>query len=282
MEASNVLLSNPRFFRIIDEKNVHMAGNAGHENTVEAIRQWEQLKEIYSKLRTEGIIKSVEVIDPIPGCEDMVFCANQSFPWIVDNEKAVVLSRMTHNSRQREVPSFRTFYEEKGYRLIDLPFGNFEGMGDAIPHPGSQLIYGGHGHRSSQQVYDWLAEKINTKIIPLQLVDDRFYHLDTCFLPISEEAVLIYPGAFNDKGIEAINHFFKIVIHIPENEAANGFALNAHCIRSADGRKVAVIQQGNPVTCEILKQSGYRIIETETGEFIKSGGSVFCMKMMYY
>lgn len=281
-EQTHVLLASPEHFKIVDEKNIHMAGHAGLENLPEALRQWENLKNIYEGLKEEGVIESVEVVKGLPGCEDMVFCANQTFPWMVDGEKLVVLSQMTHPSRQKEVPAFGKFFAQKGYRIIRLP-GQiyFEGMGDAIPHPGRQLIYGGYGHRSSHEVYSNLATMLHVPVVPLQLVDPRFYHLDTCFLPISEEAVLIYPGAFDEDGLEAINHFFKLVVHIPEQEAAKGFALNAHCIMTGQRGKVAIIQQENPITCKILEQSGYRVIETNTSEFIKSGGSVFCMKMMY-
>jgi N-dimethylarginine dimethylaminohydrolase len=33
---------------------------------------------------------------------------------------------------------------------------------------------------------------------------------------------------------------------------------------------------------DALLSESYEVYETETGEFMKSGGSVFCMKMMMY
>ena len=47
-------------------------------------------------------------------------------------------------------------------------------------------------------------------------------------------------------------------------------------------KKVAVLQKGSVQAIEALKAEGYEIEEIETSAFMKSGGSVFCMKMMIY
>ena len=68
--------------------------------------------------------------------------------------------------------------------------------------------------------------------------------------------------------------------YIPEYEAEKYFSLNAHAF-DAHGTKTAILQKGSAITVDVLKQEGYNVVEIETGEFMKSGGSVFCMKMMY-
>ena len=49
----------------------------------------------------------------------------------------------------------------------------------------------------------------------------------------------------------------------------------------ANGVKTAILQHGSTVTVDVLDKEGYNVIEIDTSEFMKSGGSVFCMKMMY-
>ena len=36
--------------------------------------------------------------------------------------------------------------------------------------------------------------------LPLELVDPRFYHLDTCFCPVAPGVAIYYPGAFDEYG----------------------------------------------------------------------------------
>jgi len=278
-------MSSPEYFDIIDVKNAHMDGQKGRLNRELALIQWVNLKHIYQNLLKEKIIKGVDQVNGQKGCEDMVFTANQSFPWLTENgEKVVVMSKMRHISRQKEVPFFRTFYEEAGYKILDLQKAEmFEGMGDTIPHPGRRLLWGGYGHRSSPAAYEEISEMLNVDIITLELKNDLFYHLDTCFVPLDEDTVMITPLAFTKEGLECISKMFKNVIEVPAHEAVNGFALNAHVmINKENNSKVAVIQEGNPNTSAILKANGYKVFETNTSEYMKSGGSVFCMKMMYY
>ena len=37
-------------------------------------------------------------------------------------------------------------------------------------------------------------------MLPLELVDPRFYHLDTCFCPLAPGVAIYYPGAFDEYG----------------------------------------------------------------------------------
>lgn len=278
-------MASPDFFDIIDVKNAHMKGQMGKLDRQKAKSQWNNLKKVYEEWKSSGALEEISVIPGAEACEDMVFAANQSFPWITGGgEKIVIMSKMKHPSRQREVPFFEKFYKESGYKLIHLSNAEFfEGMGDTIPHPGRNLLYGGFGHRTDPSAHEELSEILNVPVIGLELVNEKFYHLDTCFVPLDEETVMICSEAFNDQGLKMIRVLFKDVIDIPLKEAAGGFALNAHLLNDKlSGRKFAVLQKGNDTTVSMLKKAGYAVWEIDTSEFIKSGGSVFCMKVMYY
>jgi N-dimethylarginine dimethylaminohydrolase len=43
-----------------------------------------------------------------------------------------------------------------------------------------------------------------------------------------------------------------------------------------------LIQRGCAVTNERLRAAGYEVRELDTDEFLKSGGSVFCMKLLMW
>ncbi|MBL4715049.1 MAG: hypothetical protein JKX95_00300 [Bacteroidia bacterium] len=280
-EPLNILLSTPDHFQIKDSKNPFTNLSVDLDKEV-AIDQWNNLRSTYEELADKNILEDITVLDSDPKCEDMVFCANQTFPWILnDGSNVVVLSKMRHMSRQNEIIHFSSFFESIGYQILLLNNTDcFEGMGDAIPHPSKKLIYLGNGQRTSENAVKEISSLLEVPIISLRLINEYFYHLDTCFLPVSENTVLLCSSAFSNKAIDLIHSLFNEVIDIPEKEAINFFSLNTHCITSS--AKVAIIQKGTTTTKEVLIDHGFEVIELQTTEFMKSGGSVYCMKMAYY
>ena len=275
-EPRRVLMCTPEHFDVVDVKNVFMEGNVGTVDHARAREQWEALRRAFERAGHE-----VVTIEGVPGLEDMVFSANQVLPGTsADGQPYVVLGRMRHESRQREVPYFRAWFEQNGYRVLELPesAGYFEGQGDAIWHPGRALLWGGYGHRTSLEAYAALSDLVDAPVVALELVHPSFYHLDTAFCALAADTVLVFPGAFTDEGLAMIHHAFPRVVEVDEREASELFACNAHAL---DGRTV-VIQRGAVDTVARLREAGFEIVEVETGEYLKSGGSVFCMKVMIY
>ena len=76
---------------------------------------------------------------------------------------------------------------------------------------------------------------------------------------------------------QLIERVFARPLRVPEGEARDLLACNACC---PDQRNV-LLQRGGAQTCELLQAAGFVPIEVETGEFLKAGGSVFCMKLLY-
>ena len=191
------------------------------------------------------------------------------------------MSIMHADQRKDEVAYIEQWFRQAGYEihyLDDAKIDDFEGCGDAIWHTGKQLLWGGFGYRSSIKAYNTISETFDLPIIALELVDETFYHLDTCFCVLDEETVLIYPDAFTDEGKALIHALFDNVIAATEYEAKKRFACNATC---PDGKNV-IIQQGCTDVNKNLRDAGFAVHEVNTGEFLKSGGSVFCMKQMVW
>lgn len=272
-----LFMVDPTFFNVEYIINPHMEGHIGSIDTQLARSQWDQLKSIFEQIGLE-----VHVIPGEPGLPDMVFCANQSLPcWRQNGSNEVLMSIMHADQRKGEVPYIESFYREQGYAIHYLD-GNtitdFEGMGDAIWHPGRRLIWGGYGFRSSIEAYHNISTLFNVPVIALELRDPAFYHLDTCLCMLNETSALYYPNAFTDEGVAILKAFFPNLIAIDEDEAIHGFACNALC---PDGKNV-VLQSGLTRTNKTLQNAGFTVHETDTSEYLKSGGSVFCMKMMFW
>jgi N-dimethylarginine dimethylaminohydrolase len=240
---------------------------------VKARAQWEALR---GALESAGV--KVETIDPVPGLEDMVFAANQVFVGYHEKiGKFVVPSRMRHTSRQREVAPYVEWFRKRGYKVLEIDLGDeyLEGGGDLIWHPEHLRIYAGYGFRSTLggvQCFSKAMAKLEIAVVPLELTDARFYHLDTCFCPLNSEAVLIYPGAFARRSLDDLRRYWRRVHEITEAEAVrfvgNGIVAGQYYLTP----------RITPNLGRILEREKLQPVVVETSEFEKSGGSCFCMK----
>jgi N-dimethylarginine dimethylaminohydrolase len=272
--AKHVVLCPPAYFDVVDQKNPYMAGKPSVDRE-KAQRQWQAM---HSALEQAGC--QVETIAPVPGLEDMVFAANQVFVGFHEGVgKFIVPSRMVHDSRQREVPFYVDWYRQRGYQIIEVDLGSdhLEGHGDLLWHPDWSRIYAGYGFRSTQagvEKFGVAMSKLGIPVVPLQLVDRYCYHLDTCFSPLNNEAILIYPGAYSAKSLAALRGFWKRIHELTVDEAhkfmGNGIVAN--------GRYLTPYI--TPHLESLLNQEGLAPIVIDTSEFEKSGGSLFCMKAL--
>lgn len=269
-----ILLVKPTYYDVVYEINPHMKGNIGNVDTVKAMKQWNALHDIYEELGYE-----IHVLEGVKDLPDMVFCANQSFPFLDQKgEHAVLLSWMASIYRSDEVKHVEEWYKSHGYRVIHqtAPYVKFEGMGDAIWHPGKRLAYIGYGFRTSKNALQRISDGIDFEVVGLELIRPHFYHLDTAFSAINEHTALYVEEAFSDEGIAILKLMFPHLIKVPLEEAKYGFVTNGHC---PDGKNF-IVHKGNDYTKTELEKIGLKVWEVDTSEFIKAGGSVFCMKMM--
>jgi N-dimethylarginine dimethylaminohydrolase len=275
--AKRILMASPDFFTVEQAINPWMRSAGGALNVVDpkqARAQWLALKEGFEKKAGRPVV----VIPAQPNLQDFVFCANQLLPFLdaTDGTPAVVLSKMANENRRPEVPHYERFAAELGYRVHRLSdkVARFEGMGDALWHPGRRVIWGGVGPRTAEEAWPEISRIVGATVVPLRLVDARFYHLDTCLSLLNERTALWVPEAFDADSQQLIRAGIADLIPISREDAAN-FAGNAHC---PDGQHV-FLQRGSLRVCQELARRGLTVEEVDTSEFIKSGGSVFCLKL---
>jgi N-dimethylarginine dimethylaminohydrolase len=270
--AKHVLLCPPAYFDVIDQKNSYMLAKASVDRE-KAQRQWQAL---CSALERAGF--QVETIAPAPGLEDMVFAANQVFVGFHEGiGKFIVPSRMVHASRQREVPLYVDWYRQRGFKVIEVDLGadHIEGHGDLLWHPDWSHIYAGYGFRSTLggvEKFRDVMSGLGIPVVPLHLIDRYCYHLDTCFSPLNNEAVLIYPGAYAPESLATLRRFWNRVHELTAEEAhkfmGNGIVANGNYLTP----------YVTPHLEAILRQEGLAPVIVDMSEFEKAGGSLFCMK----
>lgn len=262
---SRLLVCPPDYFRIDYEINPWMR----RSNVVEpeqAVRQWLGLMEVLEN----DVGAVLERMTPVPGLPDLVFTANAG---VVVGRKAVP-SRFRYPERQQEEAHFEGWFRDHGYEIVSLDHEMyFEGAGDLLGFP--DAWFGGYRQRSDIRAFPILSEVFGKEILPLELIDGRFYHLDTCFCPLSGGDLLYYPPAFDQYGQLTIAERISAErrLAVPEQEALR-FACNSVCV----GKHV-VLPAGCPVTVALLESCGYQPHPVPLDEFMKSGGSAKCLTL---
>jgi len=228
-----------------------------------AAEQWQRLRDT---LRSLGC--SVETIEPQPRLPDMVFTANAG---LVIGKK-FIRSRFRYRERQGESTHFERWFSEHGYEVVRLPEKLiFEGEGDALFS--SDVLFCGYRFRSDIQSHQWLGEFLKCLVISIELVDARFYHLDTCFCPLGDGRAMWFPAAFDEYGQRAIREHVTELIEVSSDEALR-FTCNAVML----GRDI-LLADGCTKLCATLSERGYRCHELPMSEFIKAGGACKCLTL---
>lgn len=271
MFSKSVLMCAPRYFIVRDVKNPFMEGSVIDADRAQA--QWELLR---GAIQDAGV--NTRTIEPVPDLEDMVFAANQAFIGATkEGSRFVIMSRMRHPSRQREVPHYRDWFRAHGYEEleIDLRGEYLEGCGDLLWHPGRRIVWAGYGQRSTRGGVERVAQALEAEGIsvrPLPLTDPRFYHLDTCLSPLSEGAAIVFPGAFDAEAIARLREGWPRLYEVTVDEALR-FTCNG--VVAGDRFLATHIPQRLE---SALAREGLRPHILDLSEFEKSGGSAFCMK----
>jgi N-dimethylarginine dimethylaminohydrolase len=276
----HILMCPPDFYGIHYEINPWMDMSRQSEHAV-AVSQWQAL---YEHIIACGA--KVSLLEPIEGLPDLVFTANAAM--IYKNQ--ALLSHFRHRQRQGEEPYNRRWLAEHRFEIVDVPENfSFEGAGDALFC--GDTLYAGYRMRSDAAGHQKIGQMIGCRVIPVELVDARYYHLDTCFCPLAEGEAIWYPLAFDDYGQRAIQeHVSQSFRDRPslisenrgqaeplikvEREEAERFACNAVVI----GKHV-ITNTGCDRLHADLAARGYTPIATPLDEFVKAGGSAKCLTL---
>jgi lysine-ketoglutarate reductase/saccharopine dehydrogenase-like protein (TIGR00300 family) len=265
-DTIRILMCPPDHYDVDYVINPWMEGNIHKSSRDRAVEQWENL---YKAIKEYAI---VELVTPAKGWPDMVFTANAG---LVLGDKAVV-SRFYHPERQGEEPYFKDWFANNDFTVYELPKDlPFEGAGDALFDREGCWLWAGYGFRSELDSHSYLAEWLNTEVVSLRLIDERFYHLDTCFCPLSGGYLLYYPPAFDAYSNQIIEMRVpeekRIIIEEPD---AVNFACN-----SVNINNVVVMNKTSVELKQRLEKVGFTVVQTSLTEFLKAGGAAKCLTL---
>jgi len=253
----------PDYFGIEYEINPWMSLKRQADRRL-ARAEWETLH----RFLTAELKLDVQLIRQVSGLPDMVFTANAGLA----RGKTFIASNFRNKERSGEASHYEAWFQEKGYTVYHLPPSYyFEGEGDVL-FSDDENAFAGYLIRSDVTAHAAVAERLGVRIVSLELVNPRFYHLDTCFCPLNADSVVYYPGAFDAYALEVIKANFSDRIEVTEREAeqfvCNAIVIENHYIQA---------QGGQETLRPALEKRGYHIHEFDMSEFIKAGGATKCL-----
>ncbi|WP_030006067.1 TIGR00300 family protein [Picosynechococcus sp. NKBG042902] len=263
---TRILMCAPDHYEVDYVINPWMEGNVHKSSQAQAIEQWQALHQIIKEYAV------VDLVPPAQGWPDMVFTANAG---LVLGQKAI-LSRFYHPERQGEEPYFKQWFAENGFQVYELPQDlPFEGAGDALFDRDSGALWAGYGFRSELDSHAYIAQWLDVEVLSLRLIDPRFYHLDTCFCPLSGGYLLYYPPAFDTYSNALIERRIPAEkrIVVPEPDAVN-FACNAVNVDD-----VIIMNKISPELETAIATKGFQVRQTSLTEFLKAGGAAKCLTL---
>jgi N-dimethylarginine dimethylaminohydrolase len=257
------VMTPPQFFAVDYAINPWMDTTNPVDTTV-ALAQWQHLHDLYRRLG-----HTVDLVEPVPGLPDMVYAANGGL--ILDG--AAVVARFKYPQRQHESVAYAEWLRSHGYQPAETQYIN-EGQGDLLPV--GEMILAGTGFRTDPRAHNEIAEIFGRRVVSLQLVDPRFYHLDTALTVLDDTTIAYYPPAFTHASRARLETLFPDAI-VGDSADAYVFGLNA----VSDGRHVV-----HPVAAvgfaEQLADAGFEPIGIDLSELLKGGGSVKCCTLEVY
>ena len=257
-----LLLCPPEHYGIEYEINPWMSRARGADAGL-VQTQWKNLHATLSRLDCQ-----IHLVKPQPKLPDMVFTANAGLAV----GRKFIPSNFRHKERAGEAPHFAHWMKENGYEIVWLADDLFfEGEGDALF--AGDALFCGYKFRSDIHSHRAVAEILGCLAISVELVDARFYHLDTCFCPLPDGKAVWFPNAFDEYGQRVIRDHVPELFDVVEDEARH-FCCNAVVLE-----RDIVLPEGAPTLVGTLRDFGYRCHELPMSEFLKAGGACKCLTM---
>jgi len=250
-------MTPPTFFAVEYAINPWMDTSVPVDSRV-ALNQWQTLRQTYAELG-----HTVELVEPVAGLPDMVYAANGG---LVVNGTAVA-ARFAYPQRAGESAAYAEWMARHGYHVAETRHTN-EGQGDLLVV--GSIILAGHGFRTQRRAHDEIAAIVGMPVVSLELIDPRFYHLDTALAVLDDSTIAFYRPAFSDQSQAKLLELFPDAIEVG---SADAYALGLNAV--SDGHNV-VLPAAATGFAALLSDAGFRPIGVDLSELLKGGGSIKC------
>lgn len=226
-----------------------------------ALRQWDRF------IETLGCAGHIELVrlESSEHVPDLIFTSNAGL--IVGN--LAIVSSFRHPERRREQGIYRAALTRAGFATTYLQQTYFEGAGDALFDRVRPACYVGYGWRTERNASLQLGEILGCRVVPLLMIDERFYHLDSALCPLASGHVLAYMDAFSPHAQQLLRrsvepeYLIEVDVDDALTLACNAVEVGDAVVMHAAGRRLR----------ERLNDAGYRVFCTDLDAFVRTGTS---------
>jgi len=252
------LMCEPRHFAVQYAINPWMDPSVPVDTDL-AVRQWRALADTYRRLGHQ-----VVEIEPVEGLPDMVFAANGA----TVTKGRVYGAKFRYAERVAEGPAYLNWFRAAGYlETHEAKFVN-EGEGDLLV-AGRRLL-AGTGFRTDPAAHKEAGEVLGLSVVTLELVNPRYYHLDTALCVLGDDEIAYFPGAFSSASRAVLRNLYPDAIIATAADAAvlglNGVSDGYHVVLPAEAVELAAT----------LRARGYLPVPVQLSELRKAGGGPKC------
>jgi N-dimethylarginine dimethylaminohydrolase len=252
----------PEHFGVLYEINTWMH----KEVAVDADLAREQWQTLVATLRGAGA--EVELLPAVQGLPDLVFTANAG----IVNGDQFVPARFRHPERQGETPYDIEWFATRNYEIDELPLGvSHEGAGDALPF--GNVLLSGYRTRSDAASHAYLSKVTGAAVRPIELVDERLYHLDLTFCPLDDQHAMVAPIGWDSYGRKVVDAL------VPELLVLDDDATYKFCANSVVVGRTVVMPECPPDVGRQLEAWGFDVAVVDVSEFQKAGGACRCLTL---
>lgn len=131
---------------------------------------------------------------------DQAFLTDTGHYFLDNNQLYFLPAFFKNKSRRGEEKTATKLATRLGATILPLHQAGekpiiFEG-GDLIQAPGRSLFFLGYGQRTQRKAFNVISKKVKNKVIPIELLRKKFFHLDCCVLPLPNDALVLYEGEY--------------------------------------------------------------------------------------
>jgi len=281
MKRVSIAANTFEIMKVQDGQNPYIHGLAVDPKTV--LAEHRRLERAFKGMYTYAVHPTVSVHLP-----DIVFVANGGLSLPRLSKPTVILPWMKYPQRRAELPFLKEMFKELKVRTVEFPgsaLAPFEGQAELKWFCGGTKAICAYGYRSTLETFrilDRLFKKLYSAegldapqllVVPIASFD--YYHLDVGMLEYDDTKCIVHKDAFSPTSIKKMRDFLGSE-NVTVLDTKDTFCLNA----VVDGGRLIthrLTESGLKDRLETI--TGKKVVEIDTTEFEKSGGSVRCMTL---
>lgn len=215
---------------------------------------------------------------------DIVFVANGGLALPLRDgltKPLILLPNMKYPHRRKELPHLIQIFRSLGFPLLRYPGKEpFEGQAELKWFHGGRKAIGGYGQRATKKAFQELDELFETlygkekpEIVTVKLISPTYYHLDVAMLEFDDSKCILHRRSVSPQDLKRIEDFLgKENVSVIDTD--DSFCLNA----IVDGPNLVTHRLSDPrMKGKLESITRRKVVQVDTSEFEKSGGSVRCM-----